>query len=743
MFNRRLLILFVAFFLGFGILVLRLAKLQLVEAQLWRGRVAQFLHPQYSIESYRGMIVDRNGQVLARDVPSDELAIDYRAISFDDDWLTKKAADQLRAQGKWGDYFSSRAQRNLAIEEIKPDLYDKIQAIPHAVAEILSQVDHISVEEELEIVLQRYSEISQKIHAIRQDVWSRKYSRDTAAQAPSSGDRDSEVDDSALDAMFRQIQLKDEVAAHTLRANLPPQVALYFKQHAADFPGLVVRDMSEYNRREYPFGEATAHVVGTLRSIGPDALADHRFREPNLLADNEAGDLSGYLPGDKVGETGIERLSEDILHGTRGERLLDLSDQPTQPSGAAAGAPSTDARRIEPIPGKTVQLTLDAAMQRDIYTSLKDPAKHLLKADPDDPKDHFVAIVVLSMDGQILSLVSYPSYDPNTFDATRAQLMRDNYQRPLVNRATSEIYHPGSTVKPLLSVAALSEHVMTPTETVHCVGHFYPSRSDIFRCEEVHGDVSMVRAIAESCNVYFYTVGERLGVERETQWYSRFGFGADTGMEMGEARGNLPSPSQRIDPDTLKSDALLMGIGQGPIDATPLQMANAYATLLRGGIAVAPRILAATPPRQSRVMQIPAQDLALIRQGMEQCTVEGTGKDIFGKFHLRVAGKTGTAEMERKVFDDKGNPIDDPLRPLVNPDGSPKLKPDGTPAFRQLMERHSDSWFIGYAPADKPQFIVAAIMEWGGYGGKHAAPLVREAFAQLESHGYLPRTDVP
>jgi penicillin-binding protein 2 len=322
--------------------------------------------------------------------------------------------------------------------------------------------------------------------------------------------------------------------------------------------------------------------------------------------------------------------------------------------------------------------------------------------------------------------------------------MNDNYRLPLINRTTSAKYPPGSTVKPILASAGLAEHVITSGEAISCAGHFYPSRPDKFRCDGVHNDIALVDAIAKSCNVYFYTVGQRLGVRRLGQWYGDFGFGRDTGMELPESRGDIPNPDRIIDSDELKYDALELGIGQGPIAVTPLQLANAYATLLRGGTAIAPRILAATAPQKTNAVKIYPQDLAVIRQGMEHCTTSGTGRSLFGNFKLRVAGKTGTADDPRPLFNDDGTPVDDLARPVFNPDGTQKLKPDGTPMYRQQRaDELYDAWFVGYAPADRPQFIVAAILEWGGHGGRAAAPMVREAFLQLQKHGYLPKTDVP
>ena len=741
MLNRRLWILFFAFMMAFIALAVRLAGLQLGDVSAARSEVVRFLHPQADIESYRGSIIDRNGQVLARDVASDELAIDYRALTLDDTWLTKKAAERLRATHEWGN-FESRAQRNQRLDQEKAILAGRIEQIPQKLAAAFAQFDGTSVEVELERINNRYSEIIARIFAIREDIWTRQYRRDAAAQAPSTGDSDADLDDKALDDRFSMIKPADEVSAHMLRTDLAPTLALYFRQHAQEFPGLVVRDQAQYNRREYPFGEAAAHIVGTLRSVDQATLKARPFRKPNLLAasamlPNDGGvmeGLAGYLPGDSMGETGVEKLAEAQLHGTRGERLLDLSASTDR-----AGAATANAARIEPVPGKDVRLTIDASLQKDIFDALKDPAKGLLRGR--DEKDHFVALVVLSMDGQLLTVISYPSYDPNTLDDNRGVWMRDTYRTPLVNRATSATYNPGSTVKPLEAVAALTEHVITPSEEITCVGHLYPGRPDIFKCDATHNAISLVEAIGKSCNVFFYTVGGRMGVDRLVKWYGDYGFGHDTGMELPEAPGHLPKPDHS-DAETNKTNAIFMGIGQGPIDVTPLQMANAYATLLRGGVAIPPRIMASTPPTQTQSLHFAAQDLATVRKGMEQCTTVGTAKDMFRNFHLRVAGKTGTAEKDRGVFDADGHPVEDTSRPLIK-NGVPQFKPDGTPQYRQLVERGDDAWFVGYAPADKPQYVVAAIMEWGGFGGIRAAPMVKEAFIQLQRHGYLPQLDVP
>jgi penicillin-binding protein 2 len=736
MFNRRLIVLLIAFLFAFCALGVKLFKLQVSGAEYWRGVVREFVHQTHPLETYRGAIRDRNLKVLAADVPTDELAIDYRAMNYDEKWLDRTARAQLVASGEW-DKLKDRAQRLRRRDEVKADLVDKIDAMPETIAKVCG----IPREE----ILDRFSDIRARILALKQDMWSRRKFDRSAAKGSDTSSRPNE-DDPNADKEYNRIQLKEEVTAHTIRTNLPPEIAHYFRQNAAEFPGLVIRDKA--NRRDYPYGEATAHITGTLRYVDADTVKASPFAFPDMVADLAAaedgaatqptgagsgeggGNLRGYLRGDRMGEKGVELLMESTLRGSRGARLIDLTE-----TGDAA---DSDVRHVDPVPGRDVQLTIDADLQAELYGALLDRSRGLLQGK--DGKDHFVALAVLSMDGQVMALVSYPSYDPNAIDTLRGTLMRDQWRMPLWNRAYQMSYSPGSTVKPLLAAAALTEHVITPDETINCIGHFF-ERSDIFRCDGIHGSMNLVPAIAKSCNVYFYTVGQRLGLERLSDWYGRYGFGRDTGMELGEAKGNIPKP-HAADADTRRNESLLLGIGQGTVDVTPLQMANAYATLLRGGVVIPPHILADTRPQPVQAFTISDSVLQTVRRGMQQVVINGTGTAAFGPFvkqtGLTVAGKTGTAERIRAVFDDEGNPVEDPGKPLLNPDRTPKLKPDGTPMYRQATAMGTDAWFVGYAPADgPPQYVVAAVMEWGGHGGTYAAPMVREAFAQLLKRGYF------
>ena len=322
--------------------------------------------------------------------------------------------------------------------------------------------------------------------------------------------------------------------------------------------------------------------------------------------------------------------------------------------------------------------------------------------------------------------------------------------RPLANRAL-ESYQPGSTVKPLLATAALTEGVITPQTTITCNGYLYPSNPKAFRCaiyqetngRASHGPLQLEDAIARSCNVYFYTVGNKLGIDNLAKWFDLYGLGRDTGFELPDSNGFIPKPlTATTDPDEAKINSLFLGIGQGPVNASPLQMANAYATLLRGGLDIAPRLLLDAAPKPEQRFTLDPQILATVKEGMRKVITVGTAKDIFPNFKLPIGGKTGTADTSRPAFDPSGQPLYDTSRPLLNPDNSPRLGPDQKPLYARASEKGTDAWFISYAPADQPKFVIAAVMEFGGYGRKAAAPMVKQALLQLEKHNYLEPLDI-
>ncbi len=714
MMNRRLVVLFVGFVGGFAALAGRLWHLQLTEAEAWRDEMQTFVHRTLPIGTSRGTIYDRTGAAVARDVACYDLAIDYRAMIKDEAWIKAEARSRLAAEKVVGR--DARAKR---LAELQDLISDEIDAEPAAIA----QVCHLSADD----VLAKYNDVRIRIQSLKQDRWSRPYEK--------GGDGGEEDTNAAASAAAAPIILKEEVSAHTVVPNISDEVSFYFQQHKQEYPGVAVVDS---RRREYPFNDVACQAIGTLKSLDAETLKGEPFAYPDLVKGKGGGNLHGYLAGDLMGESGVEQLKENVLRGTRGARLKEL--------GATGEEEDQPGQRVDPQVGGDVQLTLDVGMQKDFQDAVH--AKQLLKGQ--DGKDHFAAVVVMSMDGQVLSLWSSETYDLNKIGEERRALIRDAYRRPLTNRALQS-YTPGSIVKPLVASAALRAGVINNATTVVCNGYLFPGRPNIFRCsifEESgghHGPLQVVDAIEKSCNIFFYTVGRDMGVERMTQWFDAFGLGRDTGFELPEQDGAIPSLRGADDPDTQSSEAIFLGIGQGPVAVTPLQMATAYATLLKAGEVVRPHILAkSTEVPGPRRMILPPEIVATVRQGMEEVVSgpAGTARDVFRGIKLKIAGKTGSATAWGPVWDDAGNPVWDTSRPLKEEDGTVKLGTDGQPMYRQMQAEGTHAWFVGYAPADDPQYVVSAVMEFGGHGGKWAGPMAKEAFLQLERHGYLPAVDV-
>ncbi len=685
MLNRRLIILFVLFAGAMAGLALRLGQLQISEAEKWQAEARTFVHRHTPIETARGSIVDRNGVIVAQDVHCYDLAIDYRAMNRDDRWITRTARQRLRERDV--------VERKEILEQL-PREKELVANLLLGIPEAIRQQCGISREE----VRARFNEIHTRISLLRQDRWSRVYSRN----------KDREDGVSVADADLKN-EIKEETVSHTVVPNIRDGVANYFRQHAGEYPGLVVVDSQ---RRDYPYKDVACHLIGVMRPIDKawldrERLGRNLFDLPNLLTEEDTGNLGGYLPGDRAGEMGIEALEEKKLRGVRGVKLMELG--------------SADAeRRIEPRQGGHVQMTLDIKLQEAIEKAVMEPSGKLRMGA--DNQTHAVAIVVLDMEGRVLVMYSSSTYDLNLYDEQRVELNTNTEEMPLINRALSAAYPPGSTIKPLVAAAALSEGLVRAQETITCNGHLFANRKDQFRCLRyvnyglTHGPLPLSQAMEVSCNIYFYTLGQRLGLERFLTWLDVFSLGRDTGFELrtGNVDGNIPSREVLQDASTAAAESLQLGIGQGRLAVTPLQMANAYATMLRGGEEIAPRILASTPEVRTKRAVISPATVAALREGMELVVhgEKGTARTVFAGMKMRVAGKTGSAMTGRKMR-------------------VQGLRVDGD----------SDAWFVGYVPADKPQYVISAVMEFGGHGGSNAAPMVRETVVQMENFGYLPKVD--
>lgn len=446
-----------------------------------------------------------------------------------------------------------------------------------------------------------------------------------------------------------------------------------FEEDRSLFPGIEVRLEP---RRAYPEGTIASHVLGYAGEITSGELEDPARDE--------------YRLGDLIGRAGLERSYERMLRGRDGSEAVVVNA-----SGRRVRL-FEEERPDYPVPGNDLLLTLDLPTQRALEDAMAD-----LRAG--------AAVAIDPADGGILALVSRPSFDPNEFaqglsGARWREIVADR-SYPLLNRAVQSAYPPGSTFKILVSLAALADGAVQLDERVAQCGGGLPYGGRYYRCwlRGGHGGMSLVPAIAQSCDVYFYLTGLRLGVESLSQWARRFGFGRRTGVDLPSERAGLfPSPAwydERLGEDRWHRGVVLnLAIGQGEVLATPLQLARLAAAVGTRGVLHEPHLVRAvrdpltgeeTPPARRRTerVRLPESVWETVAHGMEEVVRAGTG----GRARIpgvRVGGKTGTAQ---------------------NPHG----------------EDHA--LFLALAPMDEPRIALAIVAENSGHGGSVAAPIAARA----------------
>lgn len=441
-------------------------------------------------------------------------------------------------------------------------------------------------------------------------------------------------------------------------------------------------------KRSYPFGPDFAHVLGYVGEASERELAAARGGRFSL--------------GDIVGKYGLEKARDDVLRGENGGRQVEVD---------AAGR---DKRLVNEVPSRTggaIQTTIDADIQMTAYKAMDNLAG--------------AVIAMIPKTGDILAFVSAPAFDPNVFSRgirkeEWAQLVADP-RIPLQNKGLQGTYAPGSTVKPFLALTALETGIQNPNALVRCGGSLtFGDRT--FRCwkKQGHGWVDMYKAIVQSCDVYFYTLGLKLDPDRLASLERGVGLGVLTGVELpGEKSGLVPDTFWKR--EVMKSrwygyESLLLGIGQGAIHVTPLGMVSAYAAIATGGKVMRPRLVSRVvrmdgtseefPPVLQRDLSWSPNNVAVIRRALAGVVNDhGTG-GVARLPDIVVGGKTGTAQ----IVSIKGKMI----------------KSEDLP-----YDIRDHAWFIGFAPVSDPEICVVALVEHGGHGGSTAAPLVKAVMKEF------------
>jgi len=467
-------------------------------------------------------------------------------------------------------------------------------------------------------------------------------------------------------------------------------------------------EIRESARRYYPERELTAFVTGFMREIGREALEDMRY-----------GD---YRPGDRIGVTGIERQWENYLRGRLGEhsRVVDaLGREVAEPPPAATAALPDD---VEPIPGQDIYLSLDLDLQRVAATalageSMEGTAGERLSIGGIKRAGGVVAMEVET--GRILAMVSAPAIDPNVWEG---RITREQYEtwlnspfKPFVDKTVQENYYPGSTYKVVSALAMLEDPNFNPEETIECEGHVeYGGRR--FNDTHRHGIIDLEQAIIQSCNVYFYhlAIEKDLTLLKMEEVARRLGLGERTGLGINaEVPGVVPTEASESRQGTFQRGVRLnSAIGQGNVKATVLQIATLYAALANGGYVVTPSlvdrvvtsdgklVLETEPKFKQSEPVIQPFDRARIHRGLVGVVNSDVGTAYSERLEgVTVAGKTGTAQVgiERK---------------------------EGEELIEGWDVTKDHAWFASYAPAERPEIVVVALVAHGGVGADAAAPIV-------------------
>jgi len=473
---------------------------------------------------------------------------------------------------------------------------------------------------------------------------------------------------------YKPIILKKDIGRDTLAA---------VEVRKFDLPGVAV-DVKP--RRHYVEPQTAAHLIGYLSEINADEL--------------NSGEYPGYTVGDYIGKYGIEKIFESFLQGKRGGRQVEVN---------VMGQVVRILKTVNAQPGQNLYLTIDLRVQKKAEELLKGVAGAVAAMDPQT--------------GQILALASSPSFDQNIFVDGMSHEQWDslvsNPLRPLENKAIQGEYPPGSTFKIITAIAGLEEGVIDKNTILFCPG-WYKYGNRVYRCwkHAGHGDINVVKALAESCDVFFYQVGQKLGIDRLSMYAIASGLGSPTGIDLDhESAGLIPTAEwkkRRIGVDWQGGETLSVAIGQGYDLATPLQMLDFISAVANGGNIYKPLILKSVYSSEGSVileskkqlagkLPVSKQTLQIIKEGLWNVVNNQKGTAWIAHVDgLDISGKTGTSQVVGRS------------------------KEHGLSEEELAHQLKSHAWFVAFAPSEDPKIAVSVIVEHGGHGSSAAAPIARE-----------------
>ena len=478
-----------------------------------------------------------------------------------------------------------------------------------------------------------------------------------------------------------------------IKINLSTIEVANFVSNQYKYPDIILKHRFT---RTYPKGKSGAHFIGYI----------NRINKADILRLKKSNNIDSYRGLDHIGKTGIEFFYEDKLHGTPGYKAIEVD------------ANNNVIRTIETIPpkhGQDIIINIDYQIQK--------------VAEKAFGKYKGAMVAINPSNGEILTYVSQPSFDPNLFtngiDENNWKRLNNSSQKPLVNRVVSGLYPPGSTLKPFVALAALENNIRRPPFSIEDKGFYnMPNQSKTFRDWKKggHGEVDMIKAIAVSCDTFFYGLGIELGIPKLNKVLKRFGFGEKTNIDIPNEKKGLVASAKwkknKYKEKWYQGETAITAIGQGYTQATPIQLALATAKLINTDKKIIPHLLNKNlSPKfmSSKNIKKPSQfseDLELVKEGMSLVTKDGGTAAFIGKTSsYNISAKTGTAQ----VFGlKKGEVYDETILP-------------------ERLKDHA--LFIAYAPSEDPELVIAIVVENGGHGGSTAGPIAKKVLdAYLEGN---------
>ena len=480
--------------------------------------------------------------------------------------------------------------------------------------------------------------------------------------------------------------LKDQEFSETIpiKSDLTIEEVAIFSANKYRFENI---DLTEKLKRGYPLGALGSHFIGYI----------NRINKNDLISLEKNNQLSNYRGTDHIGKSGVEYQYESKIHGKSGYKKIEVN---------ATGNTITTLEKFPSVEGSNLYLTIDIEMQEIAEKAFA------------NKRGALVAINV--QNGEILTYVSMPNFDPNLFidginhhDWDRLNNSKD---KPLLDRVINGLYPPGSTIKPFVAVAGLENQLRLPPYSINDPGYYSVNNSRPFRDwkRDGHGAVDIIKAIAVSCDTFFYGLAVELGIPKLNEALKTFGFGQKTGIDLPNEKSGLLADAQwkkeRFNQKWYVGETAITGIGQGFTQVTPLQLALATARISSPNTPITPHLLLNSQQLQqgfniTSPLAISEKTIAWVKEGMENVTEDGgTAAFVGNNSKYKIAAKTGTAQLfglkKGEVYNE--NLIDERLR--------------------------DHALFIAYAPADQPKIAIAVIVENGGHGGSVAGPIAKKIF---------------